>query len=107
MGSLTFITVFTRVHILLGSDLKLPCYLHLGAPSDLFPSGLLSRILHAFLLFHACYIPLHFFLLDLIWWRIQIMKPLMLFSLSHSYFLSLFSSPCCCQTPWIRVAPLK
>jgi hypothetical protein len=39
------------------SQQPISSHLHLGLPSDLFPSGFPTKILYAFLFPHACYMP--------------------------------------------------
>jgi hypothetical protein len=107
-GTQRFITMFTRdLHwslswarwiqsvppyaISLRSILILSTHLLLGLPHGLFPSSFPTKILYAFLVSnHMCYMPCssHCPWLDhstYVWWRVQVMKPLIVQFFQASY----------------------
>jgi len=82
-------------------------YLHLSLPNGLLPSGFLTKILYAFLIFSMCatrptHIILWFDHLNNIWWSIQVMKFFIMQFSPASLIGPNFSAPCS-QKPSIYV----
>jgi len=83
-----------HIALLLRCNLILPTHVRVGRQSDLFPLGISTKILYAFLMSQVCYMSCpsyrQFAHPSNIWWRAQIMKfSGMQFCPFCCYFLSL------------------